>query len=172
MRWVFACLVVAACGTEPEPNPYACMAAGGDTCFELPTTAVEAIDVADNPVAPDLDCAHITGTPIGATTVAGHTIDFTTGAPLRGIAVQIYDDVALTAKSDDTVSDNYGELTVMPRMSVAYWRTDGDGRLPLVEIAKPTADRFDAHTTTKADISALLSSVGDRFLPAKSQLVA
>lgn len=172
MRWVLVCLL-AGCGTEADPaDPYACMAAGGGACFELPTTAVEAIDVADNPVAPAFDCAPATGIPLTATAIGGHTIDFATAAPLPGIEVQVYDDVALTAKSDDTVSDNYAELTVMPRMSVAYWRTSGDGRLPVVEVAKPTADDFAVASATKADVSALLESVSDRFLPGKSQLVA
>lgn len=148
------------------------MAAGGAACFELPTTAVEAIDVADNPVAPALDCAPVTGTPLGATTVGGHTIDLFTGTPLPGIQVQVFDDVGLTAKSDDTVSDNYAELTVMPRMSVAYWRTDGDGRMPLVEVEKRTADGFDALTTTPEDITALVTSVSDKLLPNKSVVVS
>jgi hypothetical protein len=171
MRWVFLCLL-AGCAGDPDPaDPYACMAAGGAACFELPTTAVEAIDVADNPVDPALDCAPVTGTPLSATTVGGHTIDLFTGTPLPGIAVQVFDDVGLTAKSDDTVSDNYAELTVMPRMSVAYWRTEGDGRMPLVEVEKKTADGFDALTTTPQDITALVTSVSDRLLPNKSLVI-
>jgi hypothetical protein len=170
MRWVFVCLL-AGCASDPVADPYACMAAGGAACFELPTTAVEAIDVADNPVDPALDCAAITGTPLSATTVAGHTIDLFTGAPLPGIAVQVFDDVGLTAKSDDTVSDNYAEVTVMPRMSVAYWRTAGDGRMPLLEVEKQTADGFDALTTTTDDITALVTSVGDKLMPNKSLVI-
>jgi hypothetical protein len=170
MRWVFLCLL-AGCAGDPDPaDPYACMAAGGAACFELPSTAVEAIDVADNPVEPALDCAPVTATSF-TSAVGGHTIDLFTGTPLPGISVQVFDDVGLTAKSDDTVSDNYGELTVMPRMTVATWWTDGDGRMPLVEVEKRTADGFDALTTTTDDITALVTSVSDRLLPNKSVVI-
>ena len=169
MRWVFLCLL-AGCADDPVADPYACMAAGGASCFELPTTAVEAIDVADNPVDPVLDCDPVTAT-ASTSSVGGHTIDLFTGAPLPGIQVQVFDDVGLTAKSDDTVSDNYAELTVMPRMSVAYWRTTGDGRMPLVEVGKQTTDGFDAMTTTPDDITSLVTSVSDKLMPNKSMLI-
>lgn len=172
MRWVLVVGLVVGCGTEADPaDPYACMAAGGAACFELPTTAVEAIDVADNPIAPAFDCAPATGTPIAAMAFTGHTVDFVTSAPLPGIAVKVFDDVEMMAISDDTISNNYAEVTVMPRMSVAYWRTTGDGRLPLIEVAKRTAADFAIASPTKADVSALIESVSDRFLPNKSQLV-
>lgn len=162
MRWVLFVSLVAACGAEDPPDPYACMAAGGAACFELPTTAVEAIDVADNPVDAAFDCDPIAAAP-NTTTIGGHTIDLMTRMPMPNIEVRI--------DTIDTISDEYAELTVTPPTTLANWLTLGDGQLSLLEVAKPARDKFDAYTTTKADISALVMSVSDRFLPARSQLI-
>lgn len=162
MRWVLVLSLVAACGAEDPADPYACMAAGGAACFELPTTAVEAIDVADNPVEPSFDCAAPVAAPF-ATSISGHTIDLMTGMPIPAIEARIGD--------VDAVSNNYAELTVAPALTISDWLISGDGRLPVLEVAKPSQDNFDAHTTTKDNITALLTSVSDRFLPGKSQLV-
>lgn len=149
------------------------MAAGGSRCFDVPSTIVEALDVADNPVTPALDCAPPSAIPLGDVTIAGHTIDFVTRAPLPEIGVQIFEDISRSAPSVDTISDPYAELRVTSSLpSIAHWRTHGDGRLPFLQVYLPTKDRFDAITTTKADITALVTSVSDRIWPGKSQLIA
>lgn len=173
MRRLFV-LLLTACGTDSDPaDPYACMAGGGARCFDVPTTIVEALDVADNPVTPALDCAPPSAIPLGDVTIAGHTIDLVTGAPLPDIGVQIFEDVAWSAQKVDVVSGEYAELRVTaPLPSIAHWRTYGDGRLPFLQVYMPTKDRFDAITTTKADMTALVTSVSDKIWPGKSQLIA
>lgn len=146
------------------------MASGGNACFELPTTIVEAVDVADNPVSPVFDCAPLVQQPVSGAMLDGHTVDFATRMPMPNIEVQMFEDLAL-ASQVTTFSNEYAEVTAAPSVSLMHWRTLGDDRLPTLDLYKPMLDGFDAFTTTKADITALVTSVSDKFAPGKSQLV-
>jgi hypothetical protein len=178
VRFAIALLVLAACTDDsPAADPYQCIAAGGGGCFQLPSTRVQAAADDGTLYDPVLDCAKYEPSALGPLTLQGESIDMFSGEPLPTVRVEMFSDVALSARLADVTSESDGHFTtdIASTPSLVFVRTTADGQHPVVRfyrrIDTSFVDAFDVESTTKAELSSQLMTAGDQYLPGKSQLV-
>jgi hypothetical protein len=186
MRLSFALLIgvvgCTACSDDgPSADPYRCAAAGGDACFELPTDFVAAANELGAAVLPELGCGvYPIASSAGAITLEGHIVDFDNQLLLiEDVRLEAFGDPVLSQLLFDETSDSNGAWSasaVVPNLVFA--RTTAAGQLPIhfmygrIDIGITTQSMVDFVSATKTQVSARFEAVGDRFLPAKSQLIA
>jgi len=173
VRIAIAFLIVAACTDDPPAaDPYACIAGGGGACFQLPSFRLEAADDVGTLLDPDLGCAPFESTDLGPLAITGSSTELFTADPAPNVRVEMFADLATSARLADVESDGSGAYTadVANARSIVYWRTTGDGRLPVVHEHRLVAADFNVSSVTKPQVSQLLGDVGDQFLPNKSQV--
>ena len=176
MRTIACLLALAACGAdEPAADPYKCMASGGAGCFEMPTKPISAADAMGLATTPVLDCApyEVTSAPV---TFTGKTLNMINKAMTPQVRVELFADLAMTQPRGDTMSDDLADYTLAadPMPSQLFARTSSTVNLPLhflyqridVSIAQQTRDFI---TATRENIGGVIQTVGDSFLPGKSQ---
>jgi hypothetical protein len=165
----------------PVADPYRCVAAGGEACFELPTGVVGGADSSGAAVEPILVCdSFAPATSASAIMFSGHTIDFNAADTyLSEVRIEAAADIAFTSKIFDVTSDTEGVWTataIVP--NVAFARTTAAGQLPIyfmygrIDINDPVQDMFDVQSATRLQIAASIEVAGDRFLPGTSQVAA
>lgn len=178
--WPVLLLGVLGCTDDgPSADPYRCVAAGGEGCFELPTDVVSAADSYGVTVLPVLDCGpYEVATSGGALSLAGHVVNPQQMA-VPGVRIEAFSDMTLTSRLFDVTSDGDGAWSANTTVSnLAFIRTTADGQLPLhtmyrrIDINVTTHDMFDVQTATKPQVASVFEVVGDRYLPGKSQLTA
>jgi hypothetical protein len=178
--WFVLVVAVAGCADDKQPaDPYACMAAGGEACFQLPANPIAAADALGKPAQPALDCApyevKTSAAPVdfhGSTT---NLLDRTT-VPL--VHIEAFADLAMTSLLGETISDEVGayELTIATMPSQLFVRTTATGALPLhflyerTEVGVTEHDMFELATASRANVASTLELVGDVFAPAASQV--
>lgn len=182
MRRLVALLVgVLGCSDDgPPADPYRCMAAGGEGCFELPTDVVEAATPEGVAAAPILDCSpYQIAQSNGPIAFSGVTTDLQdTELIIPGVRVEAFSDLAMTQVLFDKTSDDsgaYSASAVVP--SEGFARSTAAGQLPLlflygridVNLASQT---LNVQTATRLQVASLIEAVGDRFLPDKTQLAS
>lgn len=165
----------------PSADPYRCVAAGGEGCFELPTDVVSAADASGVSVLPVLDCGpYDVVTSSAPLSFAGHVVDLEDSETfVPGVRIEAFADMTLTSRLFDVTSDADGAWSATAAVpNLAFTRTTADGQLPLhvmyrrVDINVAVHDMFDVQTATKTQVASMFETVGDRFLPGKSQLSA
>jgi len=183
-------MCVVACGDDSNnADPYKCVAAGGDACFEYPTARVEAADpISFASKAPDLtSCpAMYEIQTIPSITFTGHTFTLFGNNAIAAARFEIFQNLNLTGSLADVTSDDgttdpdlTGSYTVtvdnMP--SQVFLRTSKSGFLPLVFLyqrfdpAATALDPYDAKLATRTDISMLFENVSDAFIMGKTQVI-
>ncbi len=176
MKRAILLLLVAACDDGEGANPYACMAAGGGGCFEMPTDAVLAVNPDGTLDAPFLACAPFdVAQSAGPQTFAGATIYTRTQERAKAVAVDLYSDVALTSPLGTTISDEAGAFTLDTAggPNLVFARASKDGYLAHVHLYQRVdlADaQLELQTATRAELAERLESVGDQFLPGSNTL--
>lgn len=173
---------LAACGDGgPTADPYSCMAAGGASCFELPTNPIAAADPLGRPAQPALDCGpYEVRTSAAPVTLAGTTRNAFDRRTVPLVHVEAFADLAMTSFLGEAISDEVGEysLTISAMPSQVFVRTTATGALPLhalyerTDIATAKHDRVELVTASRADVAGALELVGDGFLRGKSQITA
>jgi hypothetical protein len=165
----------------PVADPYRCVAAGGEGCFELPTDVVAAADVNGVTVLPVLDCGpYEVVTSASPVTFSGHVVDFLNEETfVPDVRIEAFADMTLTSRLFDVTSDADGAWTASANVpNEAFARTTATGKLPMhfmygrVDINVAVHDMFNFQTATKTQVASAFELVGDRFLPGKSQLAA
>lgn len=190
MRTLSIALIAGAvgCGGEaPVADPYKCIAAGGEACFELPTAKVDAAASTGASTNPILDCApyEIVMSP-GDVMINGGTTTFYGGNYIGAVRFEMFPSLNLTGQLVDVMSDDgttnpdlTGSFTTMVSQlpSMVFWRTSKSTFLPLhflyqrIDVSQPQIDMFNVSVATRIDISNLLENVTDQFLTGKSQVV-
>lgn len=181
MRWTTALLVgVLGCNDDgPAADPYKCLAAGGDACFQMPTDVVYALDAAGAIVEPMLDCEPQQPSST-AGTLSGLTVDlFDSEQAIGGVELLGFRDVGLTDAVFDAVSAEDGSWTAsvveLPHRAFAVSRRPGGLDVHLLYRELDTAQPATAlrlPTATREQVSSLLATAGDQFLPGKTQVLA
>ncbi|NVB83027.1 MAG: hypothetical protein HOV81_31910 [Kofleriaceae bacterium] len=175
MKLALVALALVGCTQGGGANPYACMAAGGAGCFELPTAPIAAItNVPDT--TPELDCPPYEVVQSAAPrTLRGSTFYTVTVEPARDVDVELFADAERTVSLGQTASDESADFQIdvasLPNLVAA--RTTKDGFLPHVHLYERLdlgLPRLGLLTATQAQLDERLRSVGDRFLPNRSQL--
>ena len=165
----------------PAADPYRCIAAGGEACFELPTDVVGAADAMGAAAVPILACDNFEiATSASPIMFSGHTVDFSAADTyLPAVRVEAFGDLAFTSKIFDETSDSEGAWAATASVpNLAFGRTTAAGQLPIyflygrIDIDDPVQDMFDVQTATRLQIAASIEVAGDRFLPGKSQVAA
>jgi len=174
-------LVLVGCGdSEPTPDPYTCMAAGGAGCFQLPTRPVAAVDAYGKPTAIDLNCGpYEVATSAAPVTFRGTTVNAIDATAVPLVHVETFADLAMTSLLGETISDELGtySLTIPAMPSQVFARTYATGTLPLhllyerSDVAVSRHDMTELVTATRANFATMLEVVGDRFVAGKSQLL-
>ena len=181
MRVLLIGVSLAGCTDDPAADPYACMAAGGEACFQLPTDVVGAADVDGVSIAPIIVCdGYEVVTSPSPIAFSGHVLDFgTTDTYLPDVRIEAFADVGLTSKVLDVTSDAEGAWTAtFNAPSLAFGRTTAAGQLPVhfmygrIDVNDPVQDMFDVQSATRLQIASSIEVAGDRFLPGKSQVAA
>ncbi len=175
-------VVLVGCSDDgPTADPYACIAAGGEACFELPTDVIGGADASGTNVVPVLSCDsyEVVSSP-SPLMFSGHTIDF--GSPdtyLPDVRIESFADVAMTSQLFDVTSDAEGAWAATATVpSLAFARSSATGQLPLyflygrIDVNDPVHDMFDIQTATRQQIAGTIEVAGDRFLPGRSQVAA
>ena len=176
---VLALAVLGCTDDEPSADPYKCMAAGGGGCFEMPTQPIAAADATGAAVTPNLACgAYPVSTSAVPVMLSGYTINARTMALTPGVHVEVFSDVALTNRIGETTSSDTGgySLAIAAMPSLVHLRTRGVGLVPLqlvhqrVDVSVSDHGDHLLHVASREDLAATLESVGDLFLPGKTQL--
>ena len=175
-------LVLALCGCaapERPADPYTCVSAGGAGCFELPSHPLTAVDADGRPTPAVLDCAAYQAIRSPAPVMlAGKTLDAVDHAAIGLVDIELFAEPALATPIGEVISDDVGtySLTIDAMPSELFARTRATGALPvhlLYQRLDPAAarhDMFDLLTTTRANVDAMLASVGDALATGTSQL--
>jgi hypothetical protein len=173
------CLLGCTTHDDPAASPYKCLAKGGVGCFEMPDDIMYAIDASGAVVEPSLGCGPYVAIDAPApVTLSGTTVDADDpGLAVDGVRVQGFDNVEVTEPLFDVTSDAAGawSATVPAMPSQAFIVTTKDGNLDLyylysrIDVAQP-AQSLAFHTATRAQVAAVIESVGDQFLPGTTQL--
>jgi hypothetical protein len=181
MRWV-AALALSLWGCDdngPLADPYRCIAAGGEGCFELPTDVIGAATPEGVPTMPVLDCGpYVIEQSAGSLMFSGLTVDLLDMEQALGtVRIEAFADLAFGTKLFDTTSDDVGAWSASASVpSEAFARTTAPGALPLlflygrIDINDPVHDMFDFQTATREQVESVVELVGDRFLPGKTQV--
>lgn len=181
MRWTTALAVsVLGCSDDgPAADPYKCVSAGGDACFQMPTDVVYATDAGGAIVEPMLDCEPYEPS-FSAGTLSGLTVDaFDSEQTIGGVELLGFRDLELTDGMFDVISAEDGSwaasVVELPRRSFAVSRRPGalDVHVLYREVdtaQSPASLRFP--TATREQLSSLLATAGDQFLPGTTQVLA
>ncbi len=171
---------LAGCADDKQPaDPYACMAAGGEACFQLPANPILAADALGKPAQPALDCApYEVKTSAAPVTFSGTTTNALDRAPTPLVHIEAFADLAMTSLLGETISDEVGDymLTIPAMPSQLFVRTTATGALPLhflyerSEVGAGQAPMFELWTASRANVAATLELVGDRFASNASQV--
>lgn len=171
---------LAGCGDGgPTADPYSCMAAGGASCFELPTNPITAADALGRPAQPALDCGpYEVRTSAVPVTLAGTTRNAFDRRTVPLVHVEAFADLAMTSFLGEAISDEIGEysLTISAMPSQVFLRTTATGALPMrvlyqrTDVAVAQHDRVELVTASRADVASALELVGDTFARGKSQV--
>ncbi len=165
----------------PVADPYRCVAAGGEGCFELPTDVIAAADADGVTVLPVLDCGpYEVVTSGGPLMFTGHTVDLQNEETfIPDVRIEAFADMQLTSKLFDVTSDADGAYTASAAVpNEAFARMTKSGQLPIhvmygrVDINIAAQEMFNFPTATKLQVASVFELVGDRYLPGKSQLAA
>lgn len=169
------------CDDGPAADPYGCISAGGQACFQLPTDVVGAADKDGAAVESILVCDPFEpATSASPITFSGHTVDFSAADTfVPDVRVEAFADLALTSRIIDVTSDAEGAWTATATVpNLSFGRTTAAGQLPLhfmygrIDINDTVQDMFDVQTATRLQIAASIEVAGDRFLPGRSQVAA
>jgi hypothetical protein len=173
-------LVLAGCGDgEPSADPYACMAAGGAACFQLPASTIAAADALGKPAQAALHCSpYEVHTSVAPVTFSGRTVNSFERTMTPLVHVEAFADLGLTSLLGETISDEVGayELTIGTMPSQLFVRTTATGALPmhlLYQRTDPAVTQhamFELATASRDDVATSLALVGDRFAIGKSQV--
>ena len=165
---------------EPTADPYKCMAAGGAGCFEFPTDPLAAADKSTGAaVAPNLSCpAYQVVTSPGPVTLMGTTTELIQEVVVPSVRLEVFSDLAMAQPLGDTTSDDTGlySLTIDSAPSLSFTRSSADGKLPFyfvhqrVDVSVPEHN-IEFETADRMAVGKYFESVGDRFLPNKSQII-
>ena len=165
----------------PAADPYRCVAAGGEGCFELPTDVVAAADATGTIIQPALDCGpYEVVTSASPLMFSGRVVDLQDrDTAVAGVRIEAFADMELTSPLFTTTTDADGAYSVTTSVpNEAFARTSADGKLPLhfmyrrIDINVAVHEMFDFHAATKQQLASVFEPVGDRYLPGKSQLTA
>lgn len=173
-------LALAGCADDGiAADPYACVAAGGASCFELPTRPAAAVDADGRPTPAVLDCAaYQTTSSTSPVTLAGKTVNAIDRAAIGLVDIDVFADASMTDQIGEVISDDVGTytLTIEAMPSELFARTHATGALPVhlvherIDVAAAHADMLDLVTATRANLDMVLASVGDAARPGTSQL--
>lgn len=170
-------VALAGCADDKQPaDPYTCMAAGGEACFQLPATPILAADALGKPAQPVLDCApYEVKTSAAPVTFTGTTTNALDRAPTPLVRIEAFADLAMTSLLGETISDEVGEygLTIFAMPSQLHLRTTATGALPLhflYERSEAQHPSFELSTASRENLASTLELVGDRFATGASQV--
>jgi hypothetical protein len=180
-----AALVVAITGLlgctdgEPAASPYKCLAKGGVGCFEIPDDIMYAVDPSGAVVEPSLGCGPYVAIDSAAPVMlSGTTVDVNDAElAIDEVHLEAFSTVELAAPLFDVTSDASGawSTTVASMPSQVFTRASKPGNLDLyylysrIDVGQPT-QTIAFHTATRAQVAGVIESVGDQFLPDKTQL--
>lgn len=164
---------------SPPADPYRCMAAGGEGCFEMPTDVIGAATSDGMRVSPVLDCGAVEiVTSSGPVAFSGHTVDYDDGEfVLPDVRIEAFSDHELSTRLWDVTSDSnavWSTTTVVP--NVTFVRTSAAGQLDVqylyarTDVTSLTQTGVDYQTASREQAATAIERAGDRFLPNKSQL--
>lgn len=181
-RWPLLLIGLASFGCDddgPPADPYRCMAAGGEGCFEMPTDVIGAADSDGTRISPALDCDALElVTSSGPVSFSGHTVDYDDGEfVLPAVRIEAFSDHELTARLWDVTSDTnavWSTTTTVPNVTFVRTTASGQMRVEYVyartDVTSLTQTGVDYQTATRAQAATAIERAGDRFLPGKSQL--
>jgi len=181
-RWPLLLIGFACLGCEddsPPADPYRCMAAGGEGCFEMPTDVISAADSGGTVVSPALDCGAVEiVTSSAPVAFSGHTVDYDDGEfVLPDVRIEAFSDHEFTERLWDVTSDSnavWSTTTTVP--NVTFVRTTASGQIAVqyvyarTDVSSLAQTGVDYQTASRAQAASAIERAGDRFLPGKSHL--
>jgi hypothetical protein len=178
--WLVLLVGAIGCSNDgPAADPYKCISAGGEACFQLPSDVLYAVTEAGEVVAPVLGCgAPVVEYSASSVMLSGLTIDSSGDLAVPGVRIETFEDRHFTGSVFDVTSDSTGawsaSVTQLP--SIGFTKVSKAGNLDVLhvyerfDIATPTQDMLEVASVTRDEIAARIAAVGDLMLAGKSQL--